>query len=232
MYTGKATLKTVNTFRSSSTLEDSELMPSITSSRALQPEDASSFLSGASGETPDEQINHSDHADENDTAVDRSERNTAASPTQAFVTSTPARLESKRPSALFVTIIAPDERGQLETSIMTVEEMSPWATVVQRKEQKHQRQELEGNFKDAILSTGQHAEGVTTTSTVRATVIATALNTLEKSNDPTTLHNVSHTIPLETGLSSIVTAVSDKLRVEWQWASILAVQVMLIFMIP
>lgn len=114
---------------------------------------------------------------------------------------------------------------------MTVEEMSPWATVVPRKEHQHQRQESEGDFHDAVLSMEQQAEGVTITSTVRATVVATALNTIRGSNDSTTLHNASHTTPLETGLSSIVTAVSDKLRVQWEWAGIVAVQAMLIFMI-
>lgn len=231
VYKGKPTIKTPINFHSSPALEGSEITPSITPSRAHQPEDASSFLSDASGETPNEQINQSNHVDEQDTAVDTSERNTATSPTQGFATSTPARLQSNRPSALFVTIIAPDERGQLETSIITVEEISPWATVVPRKEQKHQRQELEGDFSDVVLSREQHAEGVTITSTVRTTVVATALNTLEGSNDSATLHNASHTLPLATGLSSIVTAVSNKLRVEWEWAGILAVQMMLIFMI-
>lgn len=49
MYTAKPTTRIADSFRSSSALDGAELIPSMTTSPAHQPEDASSFLSGTSG---------------------------------------------------------------------------------------------------------------------------------------------------------------------------------------
>lgn len=82
--------------------------------------DASSFFSGETHQTTDDDI----FGTESSTNSDETTKEATSSAATAG--------DDVHPSELFVTIVAPDSRGILQTSIMTIEEQSPWATHMPR----------------------------------------------------------------------------------------------------